>query len=117
MFDAGAVRVPDEDAIAGDAEPAAIAGSVEVASTPRAGRWIALRGNQRHPVKVLEIAKEKEPLLDLEGTSLRVRLRRVRIDLALTVDAHRGHLRHRRVEGARLTAGRIPGVVNALLVG
>ena len=68
-------------------------------------------------MNVLEIAKEEESLLDLEGARLRVCLRRMRIDLALTIDAHRRHLRHRRVEGARLTAGGILGMVNALLVG
>ena len=33
MLDAGAIRVSDEDAVAGDAEPAPVAGAVE--SPPR----------------------------------------------------------------------------------
>ena len=57
-----------------------------------------------------------QPLFEREGAGLGVRLRRERIDLALPIDAHRRHLRHRRVEGARLTAGRILGVIDALLV-
>ncbi len=117
MPDAGAVRVADEDAVAGDAEAAAIAGAVEVAAAPRARRRIALGRDERHPVNVLEVAEQEEPLLELEGACLRVRFRGTRIDLALPVHAHRRHLGHRRVEGARLAAGGILGVVNALLVG
>ena len=74
-------------------------------------------GHQRHPVQVLEVAKQEESLLEREGAGLRVCLRRDRIDVALPVDAHRRHLRHRRVEGARLAAGGILGMVDALLVG
>ena len=39
--DAGAVGVTDEDAVAGDAQPAAVARAVEVAALPRAGRRVA----------------------------------------------------------------------------
>ena len=97
----------DEDAVAGDAEAAAIAGAVEIASTPGARRRIALRGDDRDPVKMFEVAEQMQPLLELEGARLGVRFRGGRIDLSLPVHAHRRHLRHGRVERARLAAGRI----------
>ena len=48
-----------------------------------------------------------------KAPALRVLLGRERIDLALTVHAHRRHPGKRRVEGARLTAGGIAGVIDA----
>jgi hypothetical protein len=43
-----------------------------------------------------------------------VRLRGLRIQIAGAADAHRRHVANRRIEGARLAAGRILGEVDAL---
>ena len=92
MPHAGAVRVADEDAVAGDAEPAAVARAVEVAALPGPGRRILDRRHREHPVQMLEVAEQVQIFLELRGARPGVFLRRGRIDLALPVDAHRRHL-------------------------
>ena len=83
------------------------------AGAPPAGGGILLGRHGDHPVQVLEVAEEMQPLLELERAGLGVGLGRRRIDLALTIDANRRHLRHRRVERAGLTARGIVRMVHA----
>jgi hypothetical protein len=113
---ASAIGVADEEAIAGNAEAASVTGSVQVATLPRTCRCIADRWHREDPVQVIEVAKQMQLLLQLECAGLCVGFRRGGIDLALTVDADRRHLRQRRVKRARLAAGRIFRVIDALLL-
>lgn len=62
---------------------------------------------------MLEVAEEAEPLLECREAQPRLFLGGERIELPLGVHAHRGHLSDRGVEGARLAAGRIVGMVDA----
>jgi hypothetical protein len=65
-------------------------------------------------VQVLEVAKQVKLLFDRERARLGIGLGRLGIDRALPVDAYRRHLPDRRVEGARLAAGGIFRVIDAL---
>src|SRR5262245_1419911 len=94
--------MPDEDAVAGDAEAAPVACAIEVAAAPRAGRGIALGWDERDPMNVLEVPEEMKSLLEIEGSGLGVGFRRAGIDFTLSIHTHGRHLGHRGVESARL---------------
>ena len=54
---------PTKKFVAGDAQPAAVARTVEVAAAPGPGRGILLGRHGDHPVQVLEVAEEVKALL------------------------------------------------------
>src|SRR5687768_1521242 len=103
----------DEDAVAGDAHSAAVTRAIEIAAPPGTRGGILGGWNGHHPMQMLEVAKQVKLLFEREGAGLGVLLRRERIDLALAVDAHRGHFGEGRVEGGRLTARGIGRVIDA----
>ncbi len=117
VTNAGAISMTDEDAVAADAETAGVACAIEVATLPGPRGRVLHRGHREHPVQFLEVAEQVQIFFELGGAGSRVFLGRGRIDHALTVDPNRRHLRHRRLERARLTAGGILGKVDALRAG
>ena len=111
---AGAVFVADEETVARDAEAPAVAGCVEVPVLPVARRLVFHRRNGDDPVQVLHVPEQVQVLLEQRGAGASVGFRRLRIEVPGPADAHRRHVADGRVEGARLTAGGIPGEVDAL---
>ena len=104
----------DVHTLTGNSEPPCVPGSVEITTAPGTGAWIALRGDGKDPMDSLEIPEEVELRLECGESRPGVRLRRKRIQLALSVHTDRGHLTDRRVEGARLASSGITRVIDAL---
>jgi hypothetical protein len=107
------LAMADVHALASNTESPRVPGSVEITTAPRTSAWIKLRGDGQDPMDPLEIPEEVKLCLECGESRPGVRLRRERIQLALSAHPDRGHLSDRRVEGARLASSRITRVVDA----
>ena len=71
VLEAGAVAVTDKNAVAADAQSAAIACGVQVAAFPCAGGRILHRRHSQHPMQLLDVAEQVQLLLDGRATPAR----------------------------------------------